>query len=75
MQFNFTRMMSFFGRNGQFNSTGLKIWTGSNKNVYIEPITSKGAVGRCFLETPAEDIPALIKLLQAEQGLAQEGDE
>lgn len=73
MQFNFTRVTSFLGRNGTFQASGLKVWAGRyNGGVYLEPITSKGKVGRCCIEIPAEDIPALIKLLQAEQELAQE---
>jgi hypothetical protein len=33
------------------------------KTITIEPITSKGNVGRCAIEIPAEDLPQVIKEL------------
>src|SRR5512137_651482 len=60
---NFTKTVSFIGRNGCFKSTGLDILKLGNV-VTIQPITSKGVAGRCMIEIPFGDIPSLIAELE-----------
>jgi len=65
----FTRPTTFLGRNGVFTATGMEVsvyLSPSNQNlVILEPVTSKDIIGRCNIEIPREDIPALIAELQA----------
>lgn len=62
----FKRIVSFIGRNGCFKASGLEIGNDKfNKVVTLEPITSKGEVGRAMLEIPKENIPDVIKELFA----------
>ena len=63
----FSKPTTFLGRNGLFTATGLTFLKTSHKGVptvVMEPITSRGVLGRGHLEIPVEDIPALIAELQ-----------
>jgi hypothetical protein len=44
---------SFLGRNGRFRATGIEV-TGLREHgeITIEPITSRGRIGRCCIEVP-----------------------
>lgn len=65
----FSKPTTFLGRNGMFAATGLEInpyLTADNHSVVVlEPVTSRGVIGRCNIEIPVEDIPSLIAELQA----------
>jgi hypothetical protein len=64
----FSKWTTFLGRNGMFRATGLRlsncVTAESSSVVVIEPITSLERPGRCNIEVPVEDVPALIKELQ-----------
>lgn len=53
---------NFLGRNGYFKCNGIEVFK-DTKSILIQPITSKGNTGRCFIEIPANSIPALSKCL------------
>lgn len=60
----FKRHVKFEGRNGYFNSIGLKITKFEKDDILnIYPITSKNNIGRCLIEIPIEEIDNLIKVL------------
>ena len=58
-----SRRTQFLGRNGSGHQTGVSVYGTTGATVIIEPITSKGTVGRCFIEIPKEDIPNFIDAL------------
>jgi len=64
----FTKTTTFTGRNGCFKATGLELSVYLKPNndsvIVLEPITSRDIIGRCQIEIPREDIPALIAELQ-----------
>lgn len=53
----------FLGRNGIFKCRGISI-TSNQKDLYLEPITSKGTLGRCLLCIPIDQAPALAKAIK-----------
>lgn len=58
------RTVNFLGRNGYFLSTGTSIITlDAGTLVAIQPITSRGIVGRASIEIPIEAVPELIAAL------------
>jgi len=64
----FKRTVQFFGRNGIFKSTGLSILSTYHTEdiddiLRIYPITSKGLMGRGFIDIPFESINDVIKIL------------
>jgi hypothetical protein len=60
----FDRTVQFLGRNGGFKCTGVSALATSDDTLMIEPITSKGDVGRCFIEIPIENVSAFINALE-----------
>ena len=67
----FKDWVKFGGRNGYFNSIGLKLTITPENVKYnsigvlnIYPITSKKEVGRCLIEIPVEEINNLIEILK-----------
>ena len=61
----FKRHVKFQGRNGYFNSIGLKLTKHDNDDILnIYPITSKNNVARCLIEIPVEEIDDLIEILK-----------
>lgn len=62
----FSRQTNFLGRNGYMNCSGLDLCKGGLRDdlALLSPLTSRGQVGRCELEIPLEDLPALIAGLQ-----------
>jgi len=65
MKINYNKQVNFTGRNGYFKQTGLDIMELSHSNtIMLAPITSQGKIGRCDIEIPKENIPALIKYLK-----------
>jgi len=65
---NYDRNVNFIGRNGYFKASGLDIY--ANESIIIlQPITSKGAVGRCSIEIPIENIAALMNILAEAAGI------
>ncbi len=67
---NFSKPTTFLGRNGVFKVIGItlaKVTGGYDHKtpvIVIEPLTSRGLSGRCNIEIPVGDIPALITELQ-----------
>lgn len=67
----------FLGRNGEFKCKGIEMMRFINPPadirepddqpsedvIMIRPVTSHGVTGRCFIEVPTEEIPALISQL------------
>ena len=63
-ELKFKRHVKFGGRNGYFNSIGLKITKFEKDDILnIYPITSKNNVARCLIEIPVEEINNLIEIL------------
>lgn len=58
------RLTAYLGRNGQMKCSGLTLTKTMNRSVMIEPLTSKGVIGRSLIEIPNEDIPAVIQALK-----------
>lgn len=56
------------GRNGEIKTKGVDVFLWEpNENetvVEISPITTRESIGRCHVQIPASDIPALIETLQ-----------
>lgn len=66
----------FLGRNGYFKAIGVNVYiTHDNKEIWLAPITSKEALGRCEIQIPVEDIPALITEMQEKYDKASEKPE
>jgi len=58
--------LEFLGRNGNFRMCGLVITPLTRtRTIYLQPITSRGLVGRCALEIPASAVRAFCDALQA----------
>lgn len=66
MNVPFSRQTNFLGRNGYFKCSGLDLCKGGLRDdlVILSPLTSRGYIGRCELDIPFEDLPALIAGLQ-----------
>jgi hypothetical protein len=60
----YKRTANFLGRNGMFKQTGISVATTGAKSVTLQPFTSKGIIGRAWLEIPLEDVPSVIAALQ-----------
>ena len=65
---SFKKNTTFLGRNGEFKCSGLSVASFSDY-VLIEPITSKGEVGRCSIRIPVESIGGLCRLLKEAKGV------
>lgn len=61
---HFSRQTNFTGRNGYMKCSGINLLRQEN-SVLLAPLTSRGCIGRCDVEIPLEDLPALIAGLQA----------
>lgn len=68
-QITFTRKTNFTGRNGYFKASGLDLclleFGEDHKTIMIAPLTSRGEIARCDITIPFEDVPDLIRELQA----------
>ena len=64
-EIKFDKPTKFLGRNGYYTCTGLYVTENPNGQVWIEPITSKGEVGRCRIEIPVEAITEVIAALNS----------
>lgn len=61
----FKNWVKFEGRNGYFNSIGLRLIKLEKEDILsIYPITSKNNIGRCLIEIPIEEIDNLIEILK-----------
>lgn len=60
----FSRQTRFTGRNGYFKCSGISLMQ-QDDIILLETRTSRGFIGRCNVEIPVEDLPALIAGLQA----------
>lgn len=54
---------SFLGRNGLFKCRGVRI-TSNDNDLYLEPLTSQGHVGRCLICIPIDHAPNLLTALK-----------
>lgn len=62
------RITAFKGRNGVMKCSGVEVYRGGDlSTMWLSPLTSRGVVGRCYIEVPVEDIPALIKAIREAQ--------
>lgn len=52
------------GRNGISRTFGINVSTFKDE-IHLEPINSRGKITQCLIPVPREDLPALIKALQA----------
>lgn len=57
----FSQETKFLGRNGFYRCTGLEISPMTWEEIHIEPITSKGLVGRCKLIIPKADATSIAE--------------
>jgi len=65
IQILFKRNTNFTGRNGYMKCSGVEILPlAHGHSVMISPITSKGTVGKCDIEIPAEHLLELASELQ-----------
>ena len=64
IQIKYPEMVSFLGRNGIFKQSGIQIskWA-SDKTVMLEPITSKGKVGRAIVGIHQDELMGVIRIL------------
>lgn len=58
----------FIGRNGYLKQSGIYVYANESL-VILQPITSKGEVGRCSMEIPIEYVAALVNILSDAAGL------
>ncbi len=65
-QVTFSRKVKFIGRNGCFQCTGVEI-SNIQGVVTIEPITSKGEVGRCQIEIPQESVNDFVNAITTQE--------
>jgi hypothetical protein len=65
----FKTTSKFLGRNGEFKSTGLTIGETFENHVSIQPITSKGLIGKAIICIPKDSIDDLIKALLSIDGV------
>jgi len=72
MDITYKRTVNFIGRNGMFKQSGIAIdlterefKDKTTSTVELQPFTSRGEIGRAMLEIPLEDVPSVIKALQA----------
>lgn len=64
--FDYSRAAGYWGRNRYCTAIGLELNNYPDvKWIGIQPINSKGHIGNCEIQIPYEDIPELIKILQA----------
>ena len=63
-EIKYGKTVTFQGRNGNFKQAGIRIWRGSNKEVWLEPVTGKGGIGNCWIQIPPENVDAVVKALQ-----------
>jgi hypothetical protein len=60
------RTMTFTGRNGNFNCSGVEFLPlDHNQSILISALTGRGDVARCDIEIPLEAVPELIAKLQS----------
>lgn len=65
MQFRDGRQTWFSGRNGLFLCSGIRaIYQEDAKTFVVQPLTSKGVPGRCFIEIPADELDAVIQTMK-----------
>jgi len=57
------RRPTFLGRNGRYKCDGVNV-SRAEETVVISPLTSRGLVGRCEIELPISEVPALVVALQ-----------
>jgi hypothetical protein len=55
--------LSFFGRNGCLNCRGIIALARDGDTVALQPITSKGEIGRCRIDVPVAALRALVDRL------------
>jgi hypothetical protein len=61
----FPKTTEALGRNGMMKATGLSIFVNKDDNTaLVGPITSKGLVGRCWIEIPVESFLEAAKLIK-----------
>lgn len=65
-QVKFNRNVNFIGRNGAFKCIGLEI-ANIQGVIVIEPITSKGQVGRCQIEIPQESVNEVVNAITTQE--------
>lgn len=65
----FSKESKFLGRNGQFKSIGIVVGETLENHVSIQPITSKGLIGKAIICIPKDSIPDLIKALSSIDGV------
>lgn len=64
-ELKFNKKVHFEGRNGYFNSIGLRLSKFQKDDfLNIYPITSKNNTARCLIEIPIEEIDNLIEILK-----------
>lgn len=56
--------VNFQGRNGMFKQTGMAVQADA-KNVTLQPFTSRGVIGNCFMEIPLESVDEVIEALRS----------
>lgn len=59
---------AWLGRNGTFfNASGVSLTRTQNGTVMIEPLTSRGHIGRCLIEFPISAIPEITAFLERQE--------
>jgi len=61
-EINWEKNTGYLGRNGSFKCNGLSIYHG-NDEVFLEPITSKGKIGRCYIRIPKDKLKDFVAAL------------
>lgn len=65
----FSKESKFLGRNGQFKSIGIVVGETLENHVSIQPITSKGQIGKAIICIPKDSVNDLIKALSRIDGV------
>lgn len=63
-EINYRTPRTFLGRNGMFKQSGIEVMTHSDGlGVRISPVTSKGQIGRAWIDIPWENLEETCKAL------------
>lgn len=62
-QIDFSRIVTFTGRNGTFKCKGIEIMEISDNRIMLSPVTSLGSIGRCNIDIPFENLQEFVDSL------------
>ena len=63
-ELKYSEMVLAQGCNGLMECSGMNVFETSSGTFRIEPLTSRGAIGNCWIDIPKDDIEKLIRKLK-----------